>query len=238
MTPLCNGSCRMRTFARATLAATVIAVMLAVAVVGCARSDRTVARAGGGRLAAQTVKVQESFDGGKLLLDPPAKPADFTDGVRDRIEANQFFAHLVTKGFSPTIEYGDYTDTVSGTPVAGVTPEQAAAMHPSSSELAYLESQPVHLTYDRTPAWIVHFDNLPASAVAMFRSGPAQQYCSSTTVCVTTAAPTTEATPTTSSGRLASGGSTLLIVFSPDAQHALDVRIFPTDWVAPTTTVG
>jgi hypothetical protein len=78
--------------------------------------------------------------------------------------------------------------------------------------------------YDHTPQWIVHFDDLPSSAVAMYNRGGVRQMPS---------APT-EAPPATSDpGRSAAGGSTVLIVFSPDASRVLDMRIFPTSSTTP-----
>lgn len=223
-----------RSSARGHATAMTLGIAFALVIGGCGSGGisqehgRTEARGGHRAATANAVQEEEDFDDGKLELKPSANPVAFTNEIRDRISSDPLVAQMTAEGFTPTIEYGKYTDTVRGTPVDGVTPEEAAAMHPSPSELAELASKPLHLTYDNFPAWIVHFDNLPSNAVSAFHRGG-----------VTLPPPSTVATPsTTQPGQSDFAGYTVLLVFTPSADRDLDMRIFPTGGVPKPTTTG
>jgi hypothetical protein len=126
---------------------------------------------------------------------------------------DQIVQTLMGDGYSPLLVFGNYTNHTFGTPLDGVSAEEAASMNPTDAERQKLETMPLHLTFDHTPSWIAQF-TVPSSAIGMLRRGPA-----------------TSPGPTASTA--VDEAATVLVVFSADATREVQLLTFPSENSVP-----
>ncbi len=191
----------------------ICAIVMAIGLIGCGRSSGSVSSRGpSSQLAVHKVTSVEHLDYGAVTLAPPAQRKAFTTAIRSRIEGNQAVSSLLTKGYSASVEYVDYTSNKYGTSIAGMDPSKAAAIHPTDSERRVLEANAdkIRPVFNKTPTWFVIFDGIPGSAIPEYIHPGAAPGKSTTT-----------------SGP--DSGGTVAIVFDDDAEAQVQLLTFPKD---------
>jgi hypothetical protein len=173
--------------------------LVAVAAAGCGQT------AGAKTIRGQSLPSPQAditFKGGQLVLGPTsAKSAVSADVAVAAMRTNPLVSKLIAEGFVPTFQFAAFTNKGYGSPLAGLTPDEAAAVktHPQP------DGATLHLFYDRTPAWTARF-TIPASSNPIPYLGP----------------------PGRGTAAVSNAPVMVLLVFSADGAETLQALSFPT----------